>query len=72
MTVADLSPISVAVVEPTLWLNPAAAHPLPADVFPWRTMEVGGDERIEERAASRTVADVLGISPSFPRENETV
>lgn len=72
MTVADLSPLSVAVVEPTAWLNPAATHPLPRDLFPWRTMEVGADERIGERPASRAVADVLGVSPSFPREYQPV
>jgi len=68
VTVADLSPISVAVVEPTLWLNPAAGRPLHRGLFPWRTMKVGAEGRIVERAASRAVADVLGVDAAFPRE----
>jgi len=67
LTFAQLSPISVAAVEPTLWLNPAATHPLPPDLYPWRTMAIQPDGRTVEHPATRTVADVLSISPGFPR-----
>jgi hypothetical protein len=67
LTFAQLSPTSVAVVEPTLWLNPAADHPLRGHVFPWRTMAIAPDGRIIEHPATRTVAEILSISPAFPR-----
>ncbi|HEX8101260.1 MAG TPA: hypothetical protein VF533_01475 [Solirubrobacteraceae bacterium] len=66
ITVANLSPTAVAVVEPTLWTNPNAAHPIATDFFPWRRMEVRADGSVVEHPATRSVADVLGISPGFP------
>ncbi len=66
ITVANLSPSGVAVVEPALWTNPAAARPVAAAFFPWRRMEGRADGSVVEHAAARRVADVLGISPRFP------
>jgi hypothetical protein len=66
ITVANLSPTGVAVVEPTLWTNPAAAHPVASGFFPWRRMEVRADGSVVEHAATRSVADVLDISSGFP------
>jgi hypothetical protein len=66
ITLADLSPTGVAAVEPALWTNPAAAHPVAPGLFPWRRMEVRADGSVVKHAATRSVADVLGISPGFP------
>jgi len=66
ITVANLSPTGVAVVEPTLWTNPAAEYPVAPGFFPWRRKEVRTDGSIVEHPPIRRVADVLGVSPEFP------
>jgi hypothetical protein len=63
----DLRPSGVAVVEPTLWTNPWARRPLPADLLPWRRMAIADDGRTQEHPATRTAADVLGLDPTWPR-----
>jgi hypothetical protein len=68
VTAANLTPNGIAAVQPTLWTNPKADHPVPAEFFPWRRMNVQPDGTIEERRATRSVAEVLGISPRFPAE----
>lgn len=47
LTVTDLAPGSMAIVEPTLWLNPWAAHPLREDAFPWRSVRI--DETVKSQ-----------------------
>jgi len=66
ITVANLSPTGVAVVEPTLWTNPDAAKRVAADFFPWRHLEVRAKGSVVEHPAVGPVADVLGISSGFP------
>ena len=67
LTICELSPLSVAAVEPTLWLNPAAEHPLPVGVFPWRTMHIRQNLQVATEPATSTAAEVFGISRTFPR-----
>jgi hypothetical protein len=71
ITVANLSPTAVAVVEPTLWTNPDAAHPISTDFFPWRRMAVRADGSAVEHSATRSVAGVLASAPGSPRANRT-
>lgn len=66
ITCYQLAPSGVAVVEPTIWLNPHAANPLPGGWFPWRRIEFTADGDTVETAASRRVADVLGVGQRFP------
>jgi hypothetical protein len=67
LTVCELTPRSIAAVGPTVWLNPAAEHPLPVGVFPWRTMHIQLDGQVAEEEARRSAAEVFAISRSFPR-----
>jgi hypothetical protein len=67
LTVCELSPLSVAAVEPTVWLNPAAEHPLLVGTFPWRTMHIRHDLQVTEEQAISTAAEVFGILRTFPR-----
>lgn len=53
LTVRELTPLSIAVVEPTVWLNPLAEHPLPVAAFPWRTMHIARDRRVAEEPSPR-------------------
>ncbi|MBE2318401.1 hypothetical protein DVA67_020635 [Solirubrobacter sp. CPCC 204708] len=68
ITATNLSPTAVADVEPTLWTNPNADHPVPEDFFPWRRISVSADGDQTEQSATRAVADVLGVSARFPAE----
>jgi hypothetical protein len=63
----DLRPSGVTVVQPTLWTNPWARRQLPDDFLPWRRMAIDDDGHIEEYLATRTVADIFGLDPAWPR-----
>jgi hypothetical protein len=63
LTVTELTPYSCASAEPVLWLNPAAANPIPRDVLPWRAWEIDERGAFVEHDARRTPAEVLGLGP---------
>lgn len=66
LTASNLSPPSVAAVEPCLWLNPAAAHPIETASLPWRQYEIAPPGRLEEHPAKSPAADLFGLSPQWP------
>lgn len=62
-----LDPASVATSAPGLWLNPRAAHPLPASTLPWRTTSfdpMTGQK--SEQPASTSPADLFGLPDDWP------
>jgi len=68
ITATNLIPTALGVIEPTLWTNPNADHPVPDGFFPWRHISLSADGDQTEQPATRTAADVLGVSPRFPVE----
>lgn len=66
LTASNLHPGSIASVEPCLWLNPAATHPLDATSLPWLRREFGPDGRLVEHPATASAADIFGLSPRWP------
>lgn len=67
LTFPKLSPHSICAVEPTLWTNPWASRPLTRP-WPWRWMEGHASGRVVEHAATRSIADVLGLPERWPVE----
>lgn len=65
LTWVNLSPTTMGVVEPTLWTNPWAAHPVSAR-GPWRCIDVQPNGRVVEHPATRTSAGVLGLPDRWP------
>lgn len=68
LTVTELTPVTSALVEPCLWLNPWAQRPLPVDLLPWRRIEFRDDGRPVETPANRTTAEILEVGPNWPHE----
>jgi hypothetical protein len=65
LTIPQLSWPAIAVVEPTVWLNPWAAKPLTAEL-PWRTRRIVEDGSMNTIEATITAAELFGISPQWP------
>jgi hypothetical protein len=65
LTLVKLSPTSVTAVEPTLWTNPWATHPIPRP-GPWRRMEPATNGKCVEYPQTRTIADVFGLPARWP------
>jgi hypothetical protein len=65
LTLAKLSPGSVTAVEPTLWTNPWATHPIPHP-GPWRRIEAATNGKCVEHPRTRTIADVFGLPEQWP------
>jgi hypothetical protein len=65
LTVPQLNWSSAAVVEPTLWLNPWAAHPLPV-TLPWRTHQIAPDGHFTTIEATVTAAELLDLPERWP------
>ena len=63
----QLSPTAICAVQPTLWLNPNAAHPV-TEIGPWRRMEPHPNHLPLEYPATATVAKVLGLPERWPYE----
>jgi hypothetical protein len=70
LTFPQLSPTAICAVQPTLWINPDATHPL-TDIGPWRQMEVFSTRRPVEHPATATVAEILGLPERWPFEAVT-
>jgi hypothetical protein len=66
LTASNLTPWGVAAVEPCLWLNPAAVHPIDTIRLPWRQWEIDPSGRFVERAATMTSAELFGLPTSWP------
>jgi hypothetical protein len=66
LSVMNLTPRGLAVVEPRLWTNPWARRPLPADALPWRRFDVQPNGSIREIEPRVSPADVLGLDPRWP------
>lgn len=65
LSVPKLSPWNICEVEPTLWTNPWAAHPVPTQCL-WRRMDLETTGKVHERKAARCVADVLHLPRDWP------
>jgi hypothetical protein len=57
--------MGVCAVEPTLWTNPWASHPI-TDPAPRRRIECHESGRTIEHPATRTVADVFSLPQRWP------
>jgi hypothetical protein len=68
LTASSLTPSGVAAVEPCLWLNPAAVHPIDTSRLPWRRWEIDPSGRFVERVAAMTSAELFGLPTSWPAE----
>jgi hypothetical protein len=69
LTASNLTPGAVAAVEPRLWLNPAAAHPIDASLLPWRRWEIDPTGRFVEHPASQSAAELFGLPARWPAED---
>lgn len=67
LTLPQLHPATTCAVQPTLWLNPNAAHPI-TDPGPWRRMEPHPNHLAVEHPATATVAEILGLPERWPHE----
>lgn len=65
LTAVSLTPSTVGVIEPRLWINPWAQNPLDSR-FPWHRMELQIDGRVVEHQATRSVREVLGLPARWP------
>ncbi len=65
ITVPQLSWSAITAVEPTVWIQPWAAHPLAASL-PWRTQHIAADGRIETTEALRSPIDFLALPDRWP------
>jgi hypothetical protein len=68
LTASNLTPWGVAAVEPCLWLNPAAVHPINTSRLPWRRWEIDPSGRFVEHPATMTSAELFGLSTRWPAE----
>jgi len=68
LTASNLNPGSVAAVEPCLWLNPAATHPIDAAALPWQRREFDARGRLVEHPARTRAADIFGLPPRWPAQ----
>ncbi len=68
LTASNLDPWGVAAVEPCLWLNPAAVHPIETSRLPWRRLELDPSGRFVEHPPTMTSAGLFGLSPQWPAE----
>jgi hypothetical protein len=66
LTLVNLSPTSICAVQPTLWTNPWAAHPV-TDLGPWRRIECHESGRTIEHPAIGTAAATLGLPERWPQ-----
>jgi hypothetical protein len=66
LTASNLTPSGVAAVEPRLWINPAASHPIDQSSLPWRRWEVAPDGRLVEHPATRAWVELFGLPPDWP------
>ena len=66
LTASNLTPGAVAAVEPRLWINPDASHPIDPSSLPWRRWEVAAGGRLVEHPATRASADLFGLPPDWP------
>lgn len=66
LTASNLTPGAVAAVEPRLWLNPAAAHPIDPSLLPWGRWEIDPTGRFVEHPASQTAAELFGLPARWP------
>ncbi|MFI4991432.1 MAG: hypothetical protein ACHQHO_11035 [Solirubrobacterales bacterium] len=72
LTASNLTPGAVAAVEPRLWINPDASHPIDPGSLPWGRWEVAADGRLVERSATRTSADLFGLPSNWPASDHCV
>jgi hypothetical protein len=68
LTASNLTPGAVAAVEPCLWLNPAATHPIDPGLLPWRRWEIDRRGRFVEHPAIRGAADLFGLTAGWPAD----
>jgi hypothetical protein len=68
LTASNLTPGAVAAVEPRLWLNPAAIHPIDPRLLPWRRWEIDPHGRFVELPASRSAAELFGLPAEWPAD----
>jgi hypothetical protein len=67
LTFRRLTATAICAVQPTLWLNPWATHPL-TDLGPWRRMEFLETGAHLEHPATATVAEILSLPERWPYE----
>ncbi len=66
LSAIHLHPWSIASVQPTLWLNPAATRPLTADL-PWATVTVEPTTgQFVRKCAHRAPRELLGLPDTWP------
>jgi hypothetical protein len=70
LTFRGLTPTASCAVQPTLWLNPWATHPL-TNPGPWRRIEFHPTGGHVEHPATSTVAEILGLPERWPYEELT-
>ena len=68
LTASNLASGAVAAVEPRLWLNPAAIHPIDPGLLPWRRWEIDPGARFVEHPASRSSAKLFGLPAGWPAD----
>lgn len=66
LTASNLTLGGIAAVEPCLWLNPAASHPIEPTTMPWRRREISSTGQPIEHAPTSCAADVFGLPPRWP------
>jgi len=66
LTASNLTPNAVAAVEPRLWLNLAAAHPIDPSSLPWRSWEIDSSGRFVERPAAKSAAELFELPVRWP------
>jgi hypothetical protein len=66
LTASNLSPTGVAAVEPCLWLNPAATHPVDTTALPWRRYEIQSNGQMVEHPATVSAANMFGLPAGWP------
>jgi hypothetical protein len=66
LTASNLTPNAVVAVEPRLWLNPAAAHPIDPKLLPWCSFEMDPSGRFVERRAAKSAAELFGLPVRWP------
>ena len=69
LTASNLTPGAVAAVEPRLWLNPAATHPIDPSLLPWQRWEIDPRGRFVEHPASQGAAELFGLPARWPAED---
>ena len=71
LTASNLTPDAVAAVEPRLWLNPAAAHPIDPSSLPWRRLELDPSGRFVEHPPTMTSAGRWVLPDNGPPKGQT-